>query len=57
MPSDPSPIVYEAIGAPFLGCCFGPVRNCEVSQLTTLSLKDAGVPFLFDRVKKLPAAT
>ena len=30
------PIVYEAIGAPFLGCCFGPVRNCEVSQLTTI---------------------
>src|SRR5438105_15354718 len=30
------PIVYEAIGAPFLGSCFGPVRNCEVSQLTTI---------------------
>jgi hypothetical protein len=27
-------MVYEAMGAPFLGCGFDRARNCDASQLT-----------------------
>ena len=29
---------------PMIGCCFGPVRNCEISQLTTIPANELYEP-------------